>query len=157
MFKQGKIDGIVVKELSKFVDERGWLAEIFREDEIQEEFMPVMSYVSVTQPGVARGPHEHVAQADNFVFLGPSNFKLYLWDTRKGSPTFMMRQTIYAGEDSPKSVIVPPGIVHAYRNIGGKPGMIVNLPNRLFAGANKKEKVDEIRHENDPDTIFKLD
>lgn len=157
MFKQGKIDGIVVKELSKFVDERGWLAEIFREDEIQEEFMPVMSYVSVTQPGVARGPHEHVEQADNFVFLGPSNFKLYLWDTRKGSPTFMTRQTIYAGEDSPKSVIVPPGIVHAYRNIGGKPGMIVNLPNRLFAGANKKEKVDEIRHENDPDTIFKLD
>ena len=157
MFKNGRIDGVIVKDLVKHLDERGWLAELFREDEILPEYLPVMGYISMTHPGVARGPHEHVYQADFFGFLGPSNFKLYLWDNRKSSSTYMTKQTIFVGEDGPKSVVIPPGVVHAYRNIGGKAGMVVNFPNRLFAGKGKKERVDEVRHEDDSNTIFKLD
>jgi dTDP-4-dehydrorhamnose 3,5-epimerase len=157
MFTNGKIHDVPVKNLAKFIDERGWLVEIFREDEIERQFLPVMSYISVTLPGIARGPHEHVDQADCFAFIGPSNFKLYLWDNRKGSPTYMTRQIVYAGQDAPRVVIIPPGVVHAYRNVGGKDGMVVNLPNRLFAGKGKKEPVDEIRHEDDANSLFKLD
>jgi dTDP-4-dehydrorhamnose 3,5-epimerase len=157
MLKKGKIDGVVIREITKHIDDRGWLAEVFREDELLREHMPVMGYISMTQPGVARGPHEHVDQTDSFGFIGPSNFKLYLWDNRKSSATYMTRQVVYAGEDSPKSVIIPPGVVHAYRNVGGKQGMVVNFPNRLFAGKGKKERVDEVRHEDDPNTIYKLD
>lgn len=157
MFKKGKVDGVVVAEIVKYVDERGWLAEVFREDEIAREYFPVMGYVSMTQPDVARGPHEHVNQSDSFGFIGPSNFKIYLWDNRQSSPTYMTRQVVYAGEDSPKSILIPPGVVHAYKNVGGKTGMVVNFPNRLFAGKGKKERVDEIRHEDDPNTIYKLD
>jgi len=157
MFKQGKIEGVVVKDLVKHIDDRGWLAEIFREDELDHQYLPVMEYISMTQADIARGPHEHSEQADYFTFLGPSNFKVYLWDNRTSSPTYMMKQVFYAGEDAPRSVIIPPGVVHAYRNVGGKPGMVVNCPNRLFAGPGKKEQVDEIRHENDPRTIYKLD
>jgi dTDP-4-dehydrorhamnose 3,5-epimerase len=69
----------------------------------------------------------------------------------------MVRQTAYAGEDAPKTLIIPPGIVHAYRNVGVKPGMVINLPNTLFAGKGRREPVDEVRHENDPGTIFLLD
>jgi dTDP-4-dehydrorhamnose 3,5-epimerase len=157
MFKNGKIHDVVVRNLTKFIDERGWLVELFREDEIERHFMPAMSYISVTLPGVARGPHEHVDQADCFAFIGPSNFKVYLWDNRKNSPTYMTRQVVYAGQDAPRVVIIPPGVVHAYRNVGGKDGMVVNFPNRLFAGKGKKEPVDEIRHEDDANSLFKLD
>jgi dTDP-4-dehydrorhamnose 3,5-epimerase len=157
MFKNGKIDGVVVRDVVKFVDERGWLAELFREDEIDSRYMPVMEYISMTVADVARGPHEHVDQADYFAFIGPSNFKIYLWDNRKDSPTYQVRQVFCAGEDAPRTVIIPPGVVHAYRNVGGKMGMVVNFPNRLFAGHGKKEPVDEIRHENDPHTIYLLD
>jgi len=157
MFKKGKIDGVVVKVLVKYIDDRGWLTETFREDELERLYMPVMGYVSMTKGGVARGPHEHVEQADMFAFLGPSNFKLYLWDNRKNSPTYLNKQVIYAGEDAPTSIIIPPGVVHAYKNVGDKMGMVVNCPNRLYAGRGKKEPVDEIRHEDDRDTIFKLD
>ncbi len=157
MFKKGKIDGVTVKPLAKYVDDRGWLTEIFRSDEVEERYFPVMGYISMTQPDVARGPHEHVDQADNFCFIGPSNFKIYLWDNRKNSPTHMVKQILFAGEDSACSIIIPPGVVHAYKNVGGKSGMVVNCPNRLFAGKGKKEPVDEIRHESDPDTIFVLD
>ncbi|MGA9408622.1 MAG: dTDP-4-dehydrorhamnose 3,5-epimerase family protein [Bacteroidota bacterium] len=157
MFHDGKIHDVVIRDLKKFVDDRGWLAELFREDEVEQQFMPAMSYISVTHPGIARGPHEHVDQADMFAFIGPSNFKVYLWDTRKSSPTFQRKFVFIAGEDAPKSVIIPPGVVHAYKNVGSAEGTVLNFPNRLFAGKRKKEPVDEIRHENRPDKVFELD
>jgi dTDP-4-dehydrorhamnose 3,5-epimerase len=69
----------------------------------------------------------------------------------------MKKQVILVGENKPASVLVPPGIVHAYKNVGTQPGMVVNYPNRLFAGKGKLEKVDEIRYENDQNTNFLID
>lgn len=156
-FKRGAIRDVVVRNLRKFVDERGWLTELFRHDELAEEFYPVMAYLSLTQPGVVRGPHEHVSQADLFCFIGPSNFKLRMWDNRADSETYGHVMTIFAGEDDPKAVIVPKGVVHAYRNIGHMPGVVINCPNRLYMGAGKNEAIDEIRHEDDPHTVFKIE
>jgi dTDP-4-dehydrorhamnose 3,5-epimerase len=156
-FKNGSIHDVKIKSLTKFLDERGWLCELFREDEVEGHYLPVMAYVSMTQPGIARGPHEHVDQTDLFCFMGPSNFKVYLWDTRKDSPSFGTKQVIFAGLDSPRLVIVPPGVVHAYRNIGTESGIVFNAPNRLYAGNGKKEPVDEIRHEDMEGSPFQLD
>ncbi|HYE66294.1 MAG TPA: dTDP-4-dehydrorhamnose 3,5-epimerase family protein [Pyrinomonadaceae bacterium] len=156
-FQRGPIRDVIVHDLRKFVDERGWLVELFRQDELAEEFYPVMSYISSTQPGITRGPHEHVDQADLFCFIGPSNFKMRLWDNRPDSGTFHHVMTLFVGEDRPAAVLVPKGVVHAYRNIGHVPGIVINCPNRLYMGAGKREQVDEIRHEDDPETIFKMD
>jgi dTDP-4-dehydrorhamnose 3,5-epimerase len=158
IFKPGKIQDVVVYPLKKYVDERGWLAELFRQDEIAEEFYPVMAYISVTEPLVQRGPHEHVDQADLFCFIGSGNFKLRLWDNRPDSPTYRNMMTLYVGADNPHAVIIPKGVVHAYKNISKtEKGIVLNFPNRLYMGKGKKEKVDEIRHEDDPDSIFKMD
>jgi dTDP-4-dehydrorhamnose 3,5-epimerase len=157
IFKRGKIHGVVVRDLRKHVDERGWLSELFRHDELAEEFYPRMAYISQSHPHVQRGPHEHVDQADFFCFIGPSNFKLRLWDNRRDSETYHSVMTLFVGEDNPKSVLVPKGVVHAYRNTGHGIGIVINFPNRLFMGANRAEEIDEIRHEDDPDTIFRLD
>lgn len=156
-FRRGQIQDVVVRDLRKFVDERGWLAELFRHDELAEEFYPTMSYISATQPHVTRGPHEHVEQADLFCFLGPSNFKLRMWDNRADSETRDHVMTLYVGEDNPKAVIVPKGVVHAYRNIGHTIGIVINCPNQLFMGAGKREQIDEIRHEDDPNTVFRIE
>jgi dTDP-4-dehydrorhamnose 3,5-epimerase len=156
-FKRGQVEGVVVRDLRKFVDERGWLAELFRDDEVAAEFRPAMAYVSTTLPGTQRGPHEHTDQADYFCFIGPSNFKLRVWDNRPGSASFGNVLTLFVGEDAPKSVIIPAGVVHAYRNVGHAPGVVINLPNRLYMGAGRREAVDEIRHEDDPRTAFRLD
>jgi dTDP-4-dehydrorhamnose 3,5-epimerase len=156
-FKRGAVQGVVVRDLRKFVDDRGWLSELFRHDELTEEFYPQMAYISQSEPHVQRGPHEHTDQADLFCFIGPSNFKIRLWDNRPDSETYRNVMTLFVGQDSPKSVLVPRGVVHAYRNIGHGVGIVINFPNRLFMGANRSEKVDEIRHEDDPDTIFRID
>jgi dTDP-4-dehydrorhamnose 3,5-epimerase len=156
-FKRGYIPDVSVRDLRKFVDERGWLAELFRHDELEAEFYPAMSYISTTIPGTTRGPHEHVDQADLFCFIGPSNFKLRMWDNRPGSETYNYVMTLFVGEDNPKAVIVPKGVVHAYRNVGLVPGVVINCPNRLYMGQDKREPIDEIRHEDDPETIFRID
>lgn len=156
-FKRGDIKGVVVKDLRKFVDQRGWLAELFRQDELEPQFYPVMAYTSATIPGVTRGPHEHVEQADLFCFIGPSNFKLRLWDNRSDSDTYNHVTTLVVGEDNPKSVLIPAGVVHAYQNVGSVSGVVINCSNRLYMGEGKREGVDEIRHEDDPETIYRMD
>jgi len=152
-----EIPGVIIKSVSKFADQRGWLMECFRDDELPKEIQPVMSYVSMTKPGIVRGPHEHVTQTDYFCFLGPSTFKITLWDNRKDSPAFGQRMIFTGGEDNPIIVIVPPRVVHAYQNVGKTDGLVLNYPNVLFAGKGKKEKVDEIRHEHDSDSPFKVE
>jgi dTDP-4-dehydrorhamnose 3,5-epimerase len=156
-FRTGQIEGVVIQDLSRHSDSRGWLTELFRSDELPKELRPVMGYLSSTEPGIARGPHEHREQADKFCFVGPSTFRVYLWDNRKNSPTFGNKIVLEAGAEQPRSMIIPAGVVHAYRNIGKTSGWIFNLSNRLYAGEGRREKVDEIRHENDPNTIFILD
>ncbi len=157
IFTKGKINDVVVYPLKKFVDERGWLCELFRHDDIAEEFYPAMAYISITEPHVQRGPHEHADQADLFCFLGTSNFKLRLWDNRADSPTYRNVMTLFVGADNPNAVIIPKGVAHAYKNVGSEKGVVINCPNRLFMGAGKKEAIDEIRHEDDPETIFTID
>jgi len=156
LFHSGEINDVVVRKLRKFNDRRGWLTELFRHDELTAEFFPVMAYISSTNPGVTRGPHEHVDQADLFCFLGPSNFKLRLWDNRPDSPTYRNVMTLVVGEDDPQTVLVPKGVVHAYQNVGEKDGIVINCPNRLYMGEQRAETIDEVRHEDDPHTIFRM-
>jgi len=156
-FRDGPIDGIIWKSLGMFRDKRGWLCELFRHDEMDQKYHPTMCYISMTEPGVARGPHEHVDQADYFCFIGPSNFKVYLWDNRKDSPTFGNKEVKVVGQDAPFALIVPAGVVHAYQNVGDAQGIVFNAPNQLYKGWDKKDPVDEIRHEEHSGSIYKLD
>jgi dTDP-4-dehydrorhamnose 3,5-epimerase len=153
-FHPGKVDGVIWKTLKVNHDRRGWLCELFRHDEMPAQLQPAMAYISETLPGVARGPHEHLQQSDAFCFLGPAPFHLYLWDNRSEAQTYLSHEIALINR--PTAVLIPPGIVHAYRNVGAAPGLIVNCPNRLYRGEGRRDPVDEIRHEDDPHTIFRL-
>jgi dTDP-4-dehydrorhamnose 3,5-epimerase len=156
-FTDGVIEGIEFRELSKFDDARGWLMEVYRADEIDKGYLPAMTYISVTHPGVVRGPHEHNGQADLFCFPGPSTFKIYTWDNRKDSKSYKTRQVLTAGIETPAILIVPAGIVHAYKNIGEVDGLVINCPNRLFKGEGRASEIDEVRYEDVEDSPFVLD
>jgi len=156
-WQEKDIDGVVLKPIARYADSRGWLSEVFRNDELAADNIPAMGYISMTLPGVARGPHEHVEQTDVFAFLGPGNFQLKMWDHREGSPTCGCFASAVVGEDNPSIAIVPPGVVHGYRNVSDGDGLVLNFPNRLYAGEGKREPVDEIRHEDDPVGRFSMD
>lgn len=148
-----QFEGVVLKSLRKFADPRGWLIELYRDDELPEGFEPTMGYLSVTHPGVQRGPHEHKDQTDGFVFIS-GTFHLHLWENRPGKPE---RHEIHeVGIDAPTFVTVPPGVVHAYKNVSAEDAFVLNFPDRLYAGWGKKEPVDEIRHEDESESRFRL-
>ncbi len=150
-FQQAPILDIQIRKIKKYSDERGWLSELYRTDE--SELYPAMCYISITKPNITRGPHEHIEQTDWFCFFS-STFLVVLWDNRPNSLTFKNTMRLVVGEDDPSIIIVPQGIVHGYKNIGDKDGLVINLPNRLFAGKNKKQNIDEIRHEVDANSPF---
>jgi len=146
------IKGVIIKKLNKHEDDRGWLAEIYRSDEIN--YQPVMAYVSLTKPGVVRGPHEHAEQSDCFVFVGPGSFELHLWDRRENSETKDEFQKLKVGQDNQCLVIVPPGIVHGYKCISDVPAYSINLADRLYKGEGRKEEADEVRWEDREDSPY---
>jgi dTDP-4-dehydrorhamnose 3,5-epimerase len=152
-----RIAGVICRLLEVYEDQRGWLAEIFRQDEVAPELLPVMAYLSVTKPGVGRGPHAHRDQTDMFCFAGPGDFRVMLWDNRADSPTFGTRQDFHLGASCPAVIIVPPGVVHGYRNVSDEPGLVCNFANRLYRGPGRVQAVDEIRFEDDADSPFRLD
>jgi dTDP-4-dehydrorhamnose 3,5-epimerase len=156
-FQDGAIDGVLVAPLMRHRDERGWLVEMFRTDELPAAHVPVMGYVSETLPGVQRGPHEHTDQCDIFVFPGPGEFHIEMWDNRPTSPTYGRRMVLRAGESRPARLVVPPGVVHGYKNVSAVPALVYNFPDRLYRGPGRKEPVDEIRHELDADSPYRLE
>ncbi len=148
------MEKVIIKSLERFSDDRGWLAEIFRND--QTDFDPAMGYVSLTLPGVVRGPHEHREQSDCFIFVGPGDFELHLWDRRENSATKGEYKKLLVGEQAPTLVIVPPGVVHGYKCVSNQAAYSINLPDKLYRGVDKKEEVDEIRWETDENSPYKI-
>ncbi len=145
-------------ELERNEDDRGWLMELFRQDQLCQEDWPRMAYVSETKPGVVRGPHEHKDQSDLFVFVGPGDFELHLWTPWSSFPERPehKHQMQVVGESNPQAVLVPPGVVHGYKCVSDYSGWVFNFPNKMYKGAGKNYPVDEYRHENDPNS-FKID
>ena len=148
------INGVIVKELKKYEDDRGYLIEIYRRDEI--DLGVAMSYLSMTLPGVARGPHEHVYQTDYFIFPGSGDFILYLWDKRANSTTFGEKIEMKVGVSYSCTVIVPPGVVHGYKCVSDVPAMSINFPDKLYKGVNKQDEIDEVRWEQDINSPYKI-
>ena len=154
---QCKITDVQIMELELYSDQRGWLTEFFRQDELKQSQLPLMGYVSMTEPGMSRGPHEHRQQTDIFVFLGLSEFELYIWDNRPESDSFQQKDIIKIPDRKLVRVIIPPGIVHGYKNIGCHQGVIVNTPNKLYKGKGRDGEIDEIRYEHKLNSPFKIE
>lgn len=149
------IEGVIIKKLEQYIDDRGSLAEVFRTDDI-DYINPAMCYISVTKQGYVRGSHEHVQQTDCFLFI--DLFELHLWDNRPDSVTYKEYMKVMVGGDKKAELaIIPPGVVHGYKCLQDNTGTVINFPDKLYKGQNKQEEVDEIRHEVDPNSPFKIE
>ena len=150
------LPGVRLETVPVFRDGRGTVLELFRTDEVPAGYNPLMACCSWSHPGVGRGPHQHVGQDDYFTFAGPSDFIIYLWDDRPSAAGASQGWQLPAGQSNPTRVYVPRGVVHGYKNVGTSPGLVVTVTNLLYKGEGRKEPVDEIRHELDPKSPYRI-
>jgi dTDP-4-dehydrorhamnose 3,5-epimerase len=143
------IDGVVVKKLTRHVDERGYLMEILRsDDELFQQFGQV--YVSACFGGIVKAWHCHRLQTDHFCCVA-GNLKVGLYDDRPESSTCGQTQTVVIGELNPALVVIPPLVWHGFMAIGTQTAVVVNVPTELY---NAREPDELRRPPFDPEIPF---
>ena len=118
------IEGVVIKELVTYPDERGFFRELIRKtDPFFSEGFAQLSH-SLMHPGVSKAWHIHKTQVDWwYVPIGVLKFAHY--DTRPDSPTKGVLQEIFMGGDHGHSIVkIPPGVAHGCKAIGGTAHLI---------------------------------
>ena len=113
-----------LKNIEKHTDERGWLVEILRDDEIKEEIKQV--YFSTSKPGAIRGNHYHTRKVEWFsVVKGKAKLVLEDNDSKE-------RKELILSEDNPAIVKITPHITHAIQNIGDDEMYLIVIVNEVF-------------------------
>lgn len=144
------IEGVVIKDLVTFSDERGFLIELMRLDDHGMKAADIKQIIaSYSYPGMVKGWHIHSRQQDRLICVH-GMVKLALYDYRRDSPTYGIVNEIFMGERYPRAVYIPPGIFHGTKNIGTDIAVVIGMPSLLY----DPENVDERRLDpNDNDLI----
>lgn len=138
---------VEIKSLKKYIDERGFFAEIMRGDwEIFSDGI-LQANLSVTRPTVVRAWHKHIkGQIDHFVVIRGA-LKICAYDDE----TQEMFEVVSTG-DTPQIVKVPGHYWHGFKVVGNEPACLVYFVNRLYS----YDEPDELRRPwNDPQIIPK--
>ncbi len=118
------IDGVVLTPLKQFVDERGKVMHMLRNDEPPfREFGEI--YFSTVHPGAIKGWHLHHRMTLNYA-VPHGNIKFVLYDDRKDSPTYGEIQEIFLGPDSYFLATVPPLVWNGIKGIGTQTAVVAN-------------------------------
>jgi len=113
------IDGVEIKDLATYPDERGFFREIIRKTDVFFSAGFGQLSHSCMYPGIAKAWHIHKYQTD-WWYVPIGNLKLALFDKRPNSPTHGELQTVFMGENYPARVVkIPPEVAHGCRALGG--------------------------------------
>jgi dTDP-4-dehydrorhamnose 3,5-epimerase len=136
------LPGVKVYELRKNVDERGFFAEVLRQDwkDLLGEDTVVQANLSFTYPGIIRAWHRHNrGQVDYFIVLEGS-MKICAYDDARGSSTNGHLDEIVASAERPQVIRIPGHYWHGTKTLGDKASLTVYCVNRLYDGKNPDEE-----------------
>ena len=116
------IEGVVIKKVVKYSDDRGFFAELIKFGE--ESFHEVLqtSY-SETKPGIIKAFHVHDYWEVWCIIKGQAQVVLH--DMRPTSPTKGQTDVIYTGEDNMLVIAIPGEVAHGYKPLGDRPMGII--------------------------------
>jgi dTDP-4-dehydrorhamnose 3,5-epimerase len=120
IFITAKIPDLLVVELEKRADARGYFARAWCEMEFAEHGLPrfVQTNMSMSrQKGTIRGLHYQLAPHGEAKYMRCIRGAIFdvVVDIRPGSPTFKQWVGIELTADNRKAVFVPEGLPHAYQ------------------------------------------
>lgn len=127
--RRGRIEGVMVKTLTKHSDERGYLIEQLKRGDCDDEgrlFMPDQPFAQMSRslcyahggnlPGPIKAFHWHLRQWDYWDVIG-GNVRAVLVDAREDSATVGITQVVMLGEDSPRVLAIPPQVLHGFQAV----------------------------------------
>jgi dTDP-4-dehydrorhamnose 3,5-epimerase len=136
------LPGVRNYDLKKYVDERGFFAEIIRQDwkDLLEDDSIVQANLSYSYPGMIRAWHRHNrGQVDYFIVLKGS-MKICAYDDKPGSPTKGQLDEIVASEERLQVIRIPGFYLHGTKALGHKPSLTVYCVNRFYDAKNPDEE-----------------
>jgi dTDP-4-dehydrorhamnose 3,5-epimerase len=104
--------GVELRPLTVHRDDRGLVAEIFR-DEWPTGIAPVQWTIVVSEAAVMRGVHVHLRHDDYFVLLQGA-VCAGLRDLRPGSPSAGRAALLDLDGDAPAALVIPHGVAHGF-------------------------------------------
>ncbi|MFN7920245.1 MAG: dTDP-4-dehydrorhamnose 3,5-epimerase family protein [Bryobacteraceae bacterium] len=128
------IPGVKVSPYKLYPDDRGYFLEVARLGSgLVADFPATTTQISaaLSYPGTIKAFHIHKRQTDFWV-PARGMFQVALVDLREDSPTYGLRNTMYAGDLKPWQILIPPGVAHGYKVIGMEPGMLVYVTDRQY-------------------------
>ncbi len=146
------LPGVRVQDLRKNIDERGFFAEMLREDwkELLGEDEIVQANLSFSYPGMIRAWHRHNrGQVDYFIVLKGS-MKISAYDDRPESSTRGQLDEVVAGGERLQVVRIPGHYWHGTKALGHEPSLTVYCVNKMY---DMKTPDEERRAWNDPSII----
>jgi dTDP-4-dehydrorhamnose 3,5-epimerase len=104
---------VVVVELTSHADDRGSVAEVYRQSWLPAAAPVVQANLSISRPGVLRGLHFHREQSDYWIPVAGTAF-VGLFDLRRGSPTAGAKAELRIGDEARRALLIPPGVAHGF-------------------------------------------
>lgn len=122
------LDGVVLKDLTVHLDERGYLFEVIHEYEVSKI---AYCYMTVCFPRAVHAWHFHVAHADHVCCVA-GIAKYQLVDLRSWSPTKGQSQVVVLSGATPQLLMFPPGILHGFASLADSIAMVLSTPPTLY-------------------------
>lgn len=134
-----KIDGVIIRPLNRFPDERGTIMHGVRNDNMLNKFGEV--YFKKLYFGVVNGWHVHEELILNFICIH-GMIKLVLYDMREDSSTRNILEELFIGEDNYCMVHIPSGIANGSKGIGNPFSIMANIASLPHDPSVKYQRID---------------
>jgi dTDP-4-dehydrorhamnose 3,5-epimerase len=133
------IAGVGIQPFSIWPDDRGYFLEVQRMGQgLAADFPPATTQVAAAMnfAGAIKAFHFHLHQRDCWT-PAKGMMQVVLVDLRIASPTFGKRNTLYVGERRPWQILIPRGVAHGYKVIGGQEALLVYMTDQLYNPADE--------------------
>jgi dTDP-4-dehydrorhamnose 3,5-epimerase len=141
--------GLIVRDINKRIDERGFFAEIMRNDwkDLVGDDGIAQANLSLSYPGMIRAWHRHRRGQVDYLIVLHGTMKICAYDDEERSSTRGQLDEIVASEERLQLVRVPGHYWHGTKTLGIKPSLTLYFVSRLYDEKNPDE---ERRAWNDP-------
>ena len=147
------LPGVIVYDIKKNIDERGFFAELLRLDWrslVEDDDNIVQVNLSISYPGIIRAWHRHSMGQVDYVCVVKGVLKVCAYDDRVDSKTKGQLDEIILNSEQIQIIRIPGFYWHGTKCIGDEPSMVLYFVTKLY---NYKNPDEERRPWNDPSII----